>query len=143
VFDLWNKDIDDLQKKVTDGFAALERPDPDFDKLEGEERDKAEEEREATKKRLTELAHALKTGALPLRISDPRNLRQGIFRGGREPFELFYRLHNGIFAAQMPGIAPQVANDDIWHIIDYVLALPYEPGSQYAPEPRSQPRERL
>ncbi|MCC7085097.1 MAG: c-type cytochrome [Pirellulales bacterium] len=141
--DLWNKDIEELQKKVHDGWAALEKPDESLEQLEGEALEKAEDQRAEQRDQLQTLSTAIANSALPLRISEPRNLRQGIFRGGREPFELFYRLHNGIYPAQMPAIAPQVSNDDIWHVIDYVLALPYEPGSQYAPEMSAPPRDRL
>src|SRR5262249_49368423 len=54
---------------------------------------------------LPELSHALAVDSLPARWSEPRNLRQGIFRGGRQPYEIFYRLSNGINGANMPGIA--------------------------------------
>ncbi len=131
VWDLWNEPISKLDKRVTDGWARLSD-------LEGEARD--DEQR-----KLGNLEKALTHATLPARMSEPRNLRQGIFRGGREPFELFYRLHNGVFASQMPGIAqtPGMTPDDIWHVVDFVLALPYEPGSQYAPEVITPARERL
>jgi len=116
VLDDWNKAIDDLMKKTAGG-------------------------------ELPELAHALAADSLPPKESQPRNLRQGIFRGGRQPYEIFYRLSNGINGANMPGIAqtPGMTSDDIWHIIDFVLDLPYEAGSQYHAEERmtAPPRERL
>jgi mono/diheme cytochrome c family protein len=116
VLDDWNKAIDDLTKKAAGGD-------------------------------LPELAHALAVDSLPARESQPRNLRQGIFRGGRQPYEIFYRLSNGINGANMPGIAqtPGMNSDDIWHLIDFVLDLPYQAGSQYHTEERmtAPPRERL
>lgn len=118
VLDDWNKMIDDLAKKAAD-------------------RD------------LLELAHALAVDSLPAKESQPRNLRQGIFRGGRQPYEIFYRLSNGINGANMPGIAqtPGMTSDDIWHVIDFVLDLPYEAGSQYQAHSEKQmpapPREQL
>jgi len=116
VLDDWNKAIDDLTKKAAGG-------------------------------ELPELSHALAVDSLPPEESQPRNLRQGIFRGGRQPYEIFYRLSNGINGANMPGIAqtPGMTSDDIWHIIDFVLDLPYEAGSQYHAEERmtAPPRERL
>jgi hypothetical protein len=38
-----------------------------------------------------------------------------------------------------------MTSDDIWHVIDFVLDLPYQPGSQYHTEERmtAPPRERL
>jgi mono/diheme cytochrome c family protein len=116
VLDDWNKAIDDLTKKAAGGD-------------------------------LPELSHALAVDSLPARESQPRNLRQGIFRGGRQPYEIFYRLSNGINGANMPGIAqtPDMTSDDIWHVIDFVLDLPYQPGSQFHTEERmtAPPRERL
>ena len=47
----------------------------------------------------------------------------------------------------MPGIAttPGMTMDDIWHLVDFVLDLPYEPGSQYHTDSHmmTAPRERL
>ncbi|HTQ37522.1 MAG TPA: cytochrome c [Pirellulales bacterium] len=97
--------------------------------------------------KLSELSYALRVDALPPREGEPRNLRAGILRGGREPYELFYRLNNGIFPSQMPGIGttPGMTSDDIWHLIDFILDLPYEPGSQYHNDEhmKAPPRELL
>jgi mono/diheme cytochrome c family protein len=66
----------------------------------------------------------------------PRNLRQGVYRGGRRRIDIFWRIHAGIAGTPMPGVggsAPgvegTVKDEDIWHIVDYVLSLPYEPAS--------------
>ena len=40
-------------------------------------------------------------------IAQPRNLRQGIYRGGRQPVRDFLRVSNGINPSNMPGIASQ------------------------------------
>ncbi len=81
-------------------------------------------------------------GALPQRVIQPRNLRTGVFRGGRRPLDLYYRVYNGINGTPMPdGKAmgsPGVAADKhaadnaklIWHIVDYVSNLPFEPESE-------------
>src|SRR4029079_17503494 len=44
-------------------------------------------------KSVDEYIHA---GALPPRNIRPRNLRLGVYRGGRRPIDLFWRLKNGI-----------------------------------------------
>lgn len=134
VWDNWNGPINELRKKIAAGWKSLDED----EKMSAEKRKEEED-------RLNELTKAITSGALPPREGQPRNLRQGIFRGGREPFEIFYRLHNGILASAMPGIAttPNITPDDIWHAVDYVLALPYEPGSQYAPEVKAPERDRL
>ena len=72
-------------------------------------------------------------GALKVRPLKPRNLRRGVYRGGRRPVDLFRRVRNGILG-YMPG-APQadsteakvgLVDDDVWHIVAYVRSLPFE-----------------
>jgi mono/diheme cytochrome c family protein len=82
----------------------------------------------------------LALGALPPRNIRPRNLRQGVYRGGRRPEDLFLRLKNGIDGTPMPAVlwkpddarAEQkgLTTRDIWALICYVRSLPYEPISQ-------------
>jgi mono/diheme cytochrome c family protein len=64
--------------------------------------------------------------SLKPRTIPPRNLRQGIYRGGRRPVDLYYRIHAGINGAPMPAAKGTVAPEDIWHIINYVRSLPYD-----------------
>ena len=66
----------------------------------------------------------------------PRNLRQGVYRGGRRRLDIFYRIHAGIPGSPMPGVggttpgaAGTVTEEEIWKIVDYVQSLPYEPES--------------
>jgi mono/diheme cytochrome c family protein len=67
----------------------------------------------------------------------PRDLRQGVYRGGRRPIDLYWRVHNGIEGTPMPGVlikpegAPPetkgLTPPDIWALVDYVReGLPYE-----------------
>jgi mono/diheme cytochrome c family protein len=66
-------------------------------------------------------------GMLEPRTLKPRNLRQGVYRGGRRPVDLFWRIRNGIDGAQMPAAKPEALSDDeVWHIVNYVQSLPYE-----------------
>jgi mono/diheme cytochrome c family protein len=61
----------------------------------------------------------------PLR---PANLTLGVYKGGRRPIDLYWRIAKGINGAQMPSHAGSILNDDeIWDVINFVLALPYEP----------------
>lgn len=71
--------------------------------------------------------------ALPLRNILPRNLRQGVYRGGNRPIDIFWRIHNGIEGSPMPAAmlktesAPTgLSTDDIWDLVNYVRSLPYE-----------------
>ncbi|MCA9038135.1 MAG: cytochrome c [Planctomycetaceae bacterium] len=63
-------------------------------------------------------------------VNQPRVLTQGIFRGGRRPYDLFCRLHAGIKGTRMPSFK-SVPHEDIWHVVNYVLSIPFEvePGA--------------
>lgn len=76
-------------------------------------------------------------GAMPPRKLIPRNLRANVYRGGRRPIDIFWRIINGIEGAQMPAApikaadaGPEVkglTHDDVWDIVHYVRdGLPYE-----------------
>jgi hypothetical protein len=130
-------------------------------------------------------------GALPERHIIPRNLRTGIYRGGRRPLDIYYRIHEGIKGVPMPATdllttqdkeeikkvrsaadkefrakfpdKAEIGDDDpedvqqmkrrakdefiakavdplteklqsqrIWHLIDFVMSLPFEPGGELA-----------
>ena len=64
-------------------------------------------------------------GALEVRNIKPRNLRQGVYRGGRRPIDLYWRITNGIDGTPMPALK-LLPPEDVWHLIDYVRSLPYE-----------------
>ncbi|GIW94285.1 MAG: cytochrome c [Pirellulaceae bacterium] len=83
------------------------------------------------------VARFLATGAaLPPRNIRPRNLRLNVFRGGRRPVDLYWRIRNGILASGMPAASmkpddappddPRLTSDDIWHLVAYVRSLPYD-----------------
>jgi len=58
----------------------------------------------------------------------PANLNRGIYKGGRRPIDLFWRIAKGINGAQMPAHYPSPLNDKkVWDVVNFVLALPYEP----------------
>ena len=76
---------------------------------------------------------SLDAKALMPRNIIPRNLRSGIYRGGRRPVDLFWRIHDGIDGTPMPaammrqpGSSTGLTADDIWDIVNYVHSLPYE-----------------
>ncbi|MCH8043140.1 MAG: cytochrome c, partial [Planctomycetes bacterium] len=64
---------------------------------------------------------------LPSRDQPPRNLRQGVFRGGRRPVDIYRRLHAGIPGVAMPGLvsagAQTFTSDQIWHLVHFVRNL--------------------
>lgn len=76
----------------------------------------------------------IELGALTPRPSIPRNLRQGVYRGGSRPTDLFLRIKNGIAGSPMPAAAANMTDEDIWCIVEYVRSLPYEDLSEPAKE---------
>ncbi len=61
----------------------------------------------------------------PLR---PADLNRGVYKGGRRPIDLYWRIATGITGTPMPSHT-QALNadpDDIWHLVNFILALPYE-----------------
>jgi mono/diheme cytochrome c family protein len=60
----------------------------------------------------------------PLR---PANLNLGVYKGGRRPIDLYWRIAKGINGAKMPSHASLLPDDQIWDVVNFILALPYEP----------------
>ncbi len=60
----------------------------------------------------------------PLR---PANLNLGVYKGGRRPIDLYWRIAKGINGAKMPAHANLLPDDQIWDVVNFILALPYEP----------------
>ena len=100
----------------------------------------------------------MEVGALKPRTVHPRNLRLGVYRGGRRPIDIYRRIYSGINGGPMPaqgtvrGIEGDAVPDkeaggsiprsQIWDVVSYVLSLPYEQlskgpvqreGSQFTP----------
>jgi hypothetical protein len=75
---------------------------------------------------VTKLSQVLDGDSLEPRTIVPRNLRHGVYRGGRRPLDLYYRIYAGINGAPMPAAKGAVSPEDIWHIVNYVRSLPYE-----------------
>lgn len=66
-------------------------------------------------------------------VNQPRNLTRGIYRGGRRPIDLYRRLHAGIKGTRMPSFK-NLPEEDIWHLVNYILSIPFEvdPGAAEA-----------
>lgn len=56
----------------------------------------------------------------------PRNLTQGIYRGGRRPIDLFSRLHGGIKGTPMPAFGGKKTDAELWDVVNYILSVPFE-----------------
>ncbi len=59
-------------------------------------------------------------------VNQPRNLTYGIYRGGRRPVDLFHRVHAGIKGTRMPAFKNPKEHENIWHLVNYVLSVPFE-----------------
>jgi mono/diheme cytochrome c family protein len=63
----------------------------------------------------------------------PADLTQGIYRGGRRPIDLYWRIHNGIAGSGMvrsPHFLPTSAEqsegkDRLWALVNFLQVLPY------------------
>jgi mono/diheme cytochrome c family protein len=68
-------------------------------------------------------------GMKPLPLK-PRSIVEGHFRGGRTPEDLYRRIRYGIAGSPMPAAAvvetreePGLVDDDLWHLVNYVLSI--------------------
>jgi len=68
----------------------------------------------------------------PLR---PANLLDGVYKGGRRPLDLYWRISKGINGAKMPAHSNLLTDDQIWDLVNFVLAVPDEPELLRASSP--------
>lgn len=78
----------------------------------------------------------------PLR---PANINTGTYKGGRRPIDLYWRIAKGINGAKMPAHETTLKPNQIWDLVNFVLAVPSrpellrdatEPVRDLAPAPR-------
>ncbi len=60
-------------------------------------------------------------GALPPRYIDPRDFRDGTFRGGSTPEDIYHRISRGIAGTPMP--KAKLEEEEIWHLVNFVRSL--------------------
>lgn len=133
-FDNWTKE----QKGFLDATVQLRESIAEREKsgeLTDDERAQLERDRQLLAQR-----EQVAASFYPIRNAIPRNLRKGVYRGGRRRIDVFARIHAGIPGTPMPGAgaaAPggqgTLTEEEIWNLVDYVLSLPYEPAS--GPQP--------
>lgn len=183
-YDQWNKDVAEFRTKADATLASLTeqrgKAEEDFatavealgadsalsEEERKQQRETLEKDKAATLKKLGEKERMLPTAmayTLVPRYIEPRNLRMGVYRGGRRPLDVYYRIHSGINGTPMPAIANLVADSELpadlseeektqrrqslqtqrmWNIVDYVLSLPYEPGGELGADISMLGRER-
>jgi len=119
-YDDWNKAIVEIGKEIRGGEQSAREA-----STAGMSPEQLEEHRTQLAW-LAKFEQVLDGDALRPRTIPPRNLRHGIYRGGRRPLDLYYRIHAGINGAPMPAAKGTIPPEDIWHIVNYVRSLPYE-----------------
>jgi mono/diheme cytochrome c family protein len=134
-YDIWSKAnvtfADDTHKKLTEIQSLRE----DLQKASGDEAKDIRQQIEAAQKEYEERV-ALEAHLLPPRNAIPRNLRDGVYRGGRRPLDIFWRISAGIAGTPMPSAAATgeggagLSQQEIWKVVDYVQSLPFEPISK-------------
>lgn len=56
----------------------------------------------------------------------PADLTRAVYRGGRRPLDLYYRIHSGINGAQMvPFGGTLKKEEEIWDVVNFLQVLPY------------------
>src|SRR5262249_568699 len=55
----------------------------------------------------------------------PANLNRGIYKGGRRPIDLYWRISKGITGGNMPPAPGFNDPHRIWDLANFVLALPH------------------
>jgi mono/diheme cytochrome c family protein len=143
-YDDWNKVVVETQKEIEGGLTRLG---------ETSTRGMSPEDLAVHRARgewLETFRKVLAGDALAPRTIPPRNLRMGIYRGGRRPLDVYRRLYTGINGAPMPGVGPSgpegqgtVPSEDIWHIVNYVLSLPYDIDGEAGAERPMVARDRV
>jgi mono/diheme cytochrome c family protein len=135
-YDNWNKANFQFVEDTKALSAEIVDLKQNLGQLKGDEREAAREELNQKTRELSErqrlVAHLLKP-----RNAIPRNLREGMYRGGRRPLDIFWRVSAGIAGTPMPASGPAsegaqgtLTQEEIWQIVDYVQSLPYERVNQ-------------
>lgn len=90
---------------------------------------------------------------LPLQEIRPRNLQEGVFRGGRRPLDLYRRIYAGIKGTPMPAGGPlpgqsaegsqALSATQVWNLVDYIYALSQHPElmAETSSSPEAPPAE--
>jgi len=60
-------------------------------------------------------------------VNRPSNLTSGIYKGGRRPIDLYWRLKRGIPPSKMPAVTITGGDEDkkIWDLINFIENVPY------------------
>jgi mono/diheme cytochrome c family protein len=134
-YDIWSKANVTFAEDTAKKLAEIQTLRENLQKAPGDEAQDLQQQIEAAQKEYEERV-ALEAHLLPPRNAIPRNLRDGIYRGGRRPLDIFWRISAGIAGTPMPSAAATgegaagLSQQEIWKVVDYVQSLPFEPISK-------------
>ncbi len=72
----------------------------------------------------------------------PRSFRTNIFRFGRSPADIYRRVHAGINGTPMPEGKLTLKPEEIWALVDYVRAMPFQHPNQQPHQTATMVRDR-
>ena len=104
-YDDWSKATLDFMKGADSNAEQIKSLKKDLNEAKGDDVQKIKDQIVAATKEYNDRQEVL-AGLLPPRHAIPRNLREGTYRGGRRPLDLFWRIAAGIRGMPMPGIGP-------------------------------------
>jgi mono/diheme cytochrome c family protein len=134
-FDDWTKATNEFIKATDAKLTEIDRLKKERASAKGDDVARLKNEIEAAQKEYEQRRELIST-FLPARHAIPRNLREGVMRGGSRPLDLYWRISAGIRGMPMPAAGPPgpgqkgtLTEQQIWQIVDYVRSLPFEPAS--------------
>jgi mono/diheme cytochrome c family protein len=134
-YDNWSKAVVQFINDTTGMTLSIQSLKKDLSGLKDEKLAEAKEELTQDQQELV-VRQEVESTLLPPRNAIPRNLRDGMYRGGRRPLDLFWRIHQGIPGTPMPASGPAspgaqgtLTETEMWQIVDYLQSLPFEPAS--------------
>jgi mono/diheme cytochrome c family protein len=140
-YDIWSKATKKFEDETQMLVASIKTLKENMGNQSGDELEASRNDLKAKNKELVERKDVI-AQLLPPRNAIPRNLREGVYRGGRRPWDIYHRVNQGISGTPMPGGGPASAgaqgtltDPEIWNIVDYVQSLAFEPASR----PQSKP----
>jgi mono/diheme cytochrome c family protein len=135
-YDDWTKANLEFEKGTAAKLSEIQSLKDERAKAKGDDAKRLDDQIEAAQKEYKERKEWITT-LLPARHAIPRNLREGVMRGGNRPIDLYWRISAGIRGMPMPAAGPPgpgqkgtLNEQQIWQIVDYVQSLPFEPASQ-------------
>jgi mono/diheme cytochrome c family protein len=135
-YDNWSKANNEFIKATDDKIGQIQSLKADLEKAQGDDVANIREQIRLAQKEYNERRELI-ASILPPRNAIPRNLREGSFRGGRRPIDVFWRISAGIAGTPMPASGPAaegaqgtLKQEEIWQIVEYVHSLPFEPASR-------------